>query len=166
MSSTSTPTINGPSRLPHLAQGPNPTAPSTSGDSESTAQAPFDRGLDTSILKELARSALVEKLNDVGSAPPMPSEQSAGADGSDPRAEDVDPGPGPRGAFGPGHGGRAIEGKARVIHPEIDERSVADGPEPSRGQDVLAGIRTAQYRYEKCSLALPAETAFDADHRW
>lgn len=65
MSSSATPSSGGPSRLPHLNPGSAPTAPSTSGDSESTALPPQDIGLDTGILKELARSALVEKLNDV-----------------------------------------------------------------------------------------------------
>lgn len=52
----------GPSRL---QSGLPPPAPSTSGDSESTAPASVEKGLDAGILKELAKSTLIEKLNDV-----------------------------------------------------------------------------------------------------
>jgi hypothetical protein len=51
---------------PRLAQPP--PAPSTSGDSESTAPQPVQKGLDVGVLKELAKTALVERLNDVGEA--------------------------------------------------------------------------------------------------
>ena len=53
----------GPSRLQSSLP---PPAPSTSGDSESTVPVPTDKGLDVGILRELAKSALVESLNDVG----------------------------------------------------------------------------------------------------
>jgi len=53
--------VAGPSRLPAKLNVP---APSTSGDSEVTA-APVDKGLDTGLLKELSRQALIEILNDV-----------------------------------------------------------------------------------------------------
>ena len=53
----------GPSRLKSNLP---PPAPSTSGDSESTVPVPTDKGLDVGILRELAKSALVESLNDVG----------------------------------------------------------------------------------------------------
>jgi len=53
----------GPSRLQSSLP---PPAPSTSGDSESTVPLPTDKGLDVGILRELAKSALVESLNDVG----------------------------------------------------------------------------------------------------
>jgi hypothetical protein len=58
----------GPSRLQNSLP---PPAPSTSGDSESTVPIPTDKGdkgLDVGILRELAKSALVESLNDVGLA--------------------------------------------------------------------------------------------------
>jgi hypothetical protein len=55
----------GPSRLQNSLP---PPAPSTSGDSESTVPVPTDKGLDVGILRELAKSALVESLNDVGHA--------------------------------------------------------------------------------------------------
>ena len=48
----------GPSRLPV-------PAPSTSGDSDSTVPQPSEKGVEVGLLKELARSALVESLNDV-----------------------------------------------------------------------------------------------------
>lgn len=56
---------SGPSRLPpHLADHLPP--PSTSGDSESSAQQPAaGNGLETGLLKELARTSLVESLNNV-----------------------------------------------------------------------------------------------------
>ncbi|GFZ50066.1 hypothetical protein JCM24511_07819 [Saitozyma sp. JCM 24511] len=58
-----TPSTAGPSRMPpRLAQPP--PAPSTSGDSESTAPQPGQKGLDVGVLKELAKTALVERLND------------------------------------------------------------------------------------------------------
>jgi hypothetical protein len=61
------PSTAGPSRMPpRLAQPP--PAPSTSGDSESTAPQPVQKGLDVGVLKELAKTALVERLNDVGEA--------------------------------------------------------------------------------------------------
>jgi len=53
----------GPSRLQSNLP---PPASSTSGDSESTVPAPTDKSLDVGILRELAKSALVESLNDVG----------------------------------------------------------------------------------------------------
>ncbi|KAL7424845.1 Vacuolar protein-sorting-associated protein 33 [Cryptotrichosporon argae] len=57
----------GPSRV-HAVQALGvPPAPSTSGDSDSTAP-PIERGLDTSLLCELAKNALVEALNDVQGA--------------------------------------------------------------------------------------------------
>jgi hypothetical protein len=52
----------GPSRLQATVP---PPAPSTSGDSESTVPVPADKGLDVGILREVAKSALVESLNDV-----------------------------------------------------------------------------------------------------
>jgi hypothetical protein len=58
----------GPSRL-HSSLPP--PAPSTSGDSESTGLNPLqpvEKGLDVGILRELAKSALVESLNDVRKA--------------------------------------------------------------------------------------------------
>ncbi|OXG80851.1 ATP-binding protein [Cryptococcus neoformans Gb118] len=59
---------SGPSRLPpHLADHLPP--PSTSGDSESSAQQPAaGNGLETGLLKELARTSLVESLNNVQGA--------------------------------------------------------------------------------------------------
>ncbi|WVR08192.1 hypothetical protein IAU60_005238 [Kwoniella sp. DSM 27419] len=55
---------SGPSRL---AQPP--PAPSTSGDSESTVPQPTaERGLDVSVLRELAKSALIESLNEIQGA--------------------------------------------------------------------------------------------------
>jgi len=57
--------VAGPSRPSRL--GPPPT-PSTSGDSDSTVPQPVERGLEVGLLKELARSALIESLNDVGLA--------------------------------------------------------------------------------------------------
>jgi hypothetical protein len=54
----------GPSRLTHPTG--STVAPSTSGDSESTAGQPAEKGLDVGVLKELARASLIEKLNDVG----------------------------------------------------------------------------------------------------
>ncbi|WRT69548.1 uncharacterized protein IL334_006535 [Kwoniella shivajii] len=62
MASSSSP-LPGPSRL-----NQPPPAPSTSGDSESTVPRPEEKGLDVGILKELARSALVESLNDIQGA--------------------------------------------------------------------------------------------------
>ena len=56
----------GPSRLQSSLP---PPAPSTSGDSESTVPIPMDKGLDVGILRELAKSALVESLNDVRHMP-------------------------------------------------------------------------------------------------
>ncbi|KIR34577.1 ATP-binding protein [Cryptococcus deuterogattii MMRL2647] len=63
-----TPGPSGPSRLPpHLVHDLPP--PSTSGDSESSAQQPAaGNGLETGILKELARTSLVESLNNVQGA--------------------------------------------------------------------------------------------------
>lgn len=60
-----TPAPSGPSRLPpHLADHLPP--PSTSGDSESSAQQPAaGNGLETGLLKELARTSLIESLNNV-----------------------------------------------------------------------------------------------------
>ncbi|ODO00685.1 ATP-binding protein [Cryptococcus wingfieldii CBS 7118] len=48
----------------------NPPAPSTSGDSESTALpgAPVEKGVEVGILRELAKTALVESLNDIQGA--------------------------------------------------------------------------------------------------
>ncbi|WWD20164.1 hypothetical protein CI109_104640 [Kwoniella shandongensis] len=70
MATTASP---GPSRLPHqqaharLTQPP--PAPSTSGDSESTVLPPAtEKGPDVGLLKELAKSALVESLNDIQGA--------------------------------------------------------------------------------------------------
>jgi hypothetical protein len=54
----------GPSRLNASLSVP-PPAPSTSGDSESTVPAPTEKGLDVGVLRELAKSALIESLNDV-----------------------------------------------------------------------------------------------------
>ncbi|WVW86768.1 hypothetical protein I302_108822 [Kwoniella bestiolae CBS 10118] len=63
MASSASP-LPGPSRL-----NQPPPAPSTSGDSESTVpQPPAEKGLDVNILKELAKSALVESLNDIQGA--------------------------------------------------------------------------------------------------
>ena len=43
-----------------------PPAPSTSGDSDSTAQLPpIEKGLDVGVLAELTKTALVESLNEV-----------------------------------------------------------------------------------------------------
>ncbi|WVF68560.1 hypothetical protein IAT40_003329 [Kwoniella sp. CBS 6097] len=58
---------SGPSRL---AQVQPPPAPSTSGDSESTMPnvQPAEKGLDVSVLKELAKSALIGSLNDIQGA--------------------------------------------------------------------------------------------------
>ncbi|WVQ79288.1 hypothetical protein IAT38_001384 [Cryptococcus sp. DSM 104549] len=56
----------GPSRHVHLSQPP--PAPSTSGDSESTAALPTEKLPEVGILKELAKSALVESLNDIQGA--------------------------------------------------------------------------------------------------
>ena len=56
----------GPSRTQIRSNAPPP--PSTSGDSESTQQKDADSnkgGLDVSILREVARTALVESLNEV-----------------------------------------------------------------------------------------------------
>jgi len=56
----------GPSRT--QIRSSDPPAPSISGDSESTQQKEADEnkgGLDVSILKEVARTALVESLNEV-----------------------------------------------------------------------------------------------------
>lgn len=55
----------GPSRL---QSGHPPPAPSTSGDSESTVPQPVEKGLDVSILRELAKSTLIESLNEVSSS--------------------------------------------------------------------------------------------------
>ncbi|CAD6566491.1 MAG: hypothetical protein TREMPRED_002655 [Tremellales sp. Tagirdzhanova-0007] len=62
MAATSVP---GPSRQTHLNP---PTAPSTSGDSESTVPQPVEKGLEVGLLKELARSSLIESLNDIQGA--------------------------------------------------------------------------------------------------
>lgn len=110
MSSAATPNSAGPSRLPHLAGAQAPTAPSTSGDSESTALPPPDRGLDTGILKELARSALVEKLNDV-SCPSVDRCIIALADSEDTRSEDVDSGSFPCWTSGLGDGSGSPQGQ-------------------------------------------------------
>lgn len=61
--------VAGPSRP--SAQISHPPAPSTSGDSESTQQQQpqQEKGLDVGVLRELTRTALVEKLNEVGTAP-------------------------------------------------------------------------------------------------
>lgn len=58
--------VAGPSR--QATQLSTATAPSTSGDSESTAPKESEKGLDVGVLKEVARTALVESLNDVGEA--------------------------------------------------------------------------------------------------
>ncbi|WWC92946.1 uncharacterized protein L201_007909 [Kwoniella dendrophila CBS 6074] len=55
--------IPGPSRF-HQP----PPAPSTSGDSESTVPPPTEKGLEITVLKELAKTALVESLNDIQGA--------------------------------------------------------------------------------------------------
>ncbi|KAK4687121.1 vacuolar protein sorting-associated protein 33A, partial [Tremellales sp. Uapishka_1] len=62
MSTSSTP--SGPSRLGKMNHA-SPPAPSTSGDSDSTAAQPVEKGLDVGLLKELAKSALVESLNEI-----------------------------------------------------------------------------------------------------
>ncbi|WWC65985.1 uncharacterized protein I303_108607 [Kwoniella dejecticola CBS 10117] len=63
MASSASP-LPGPSRF-----NQPPPAPSTSGDSESTVPPPTtEKGLDVNILKELAKSALVESLNDIQGA--------------------------------------------------------------------------------------------------
>ncbi|ORY34875.1 putative ATP binding protein [Naematelia encephala] len=59
--------IAGPSR-PIPARLNPPPAPSTSGDSESTAAQPVEKGLEVGVLKELAREALIESLNDIQGA--------------------------------------------------------------------------------------------------
>ena len=69
----------GPSRPSGVSvRSPPPT--STSGDSESTVAPPSDRGLDTSILQDVARTSLIEILNDVGLLKPaLLTEQIQGA---------------------------------------------------------------------------------------
>ncbi|OCF35138.1 ATP-binding protein [Kwoniella heveanensis BCC8398] len=64
-SSTSAP---GPSRLAQTHQPP--PAPSTSGDSELTVPnaLPAEKGIDVSVLKELAKSELIGSLNDIQGA--------------------------------------------------------------------------------------------------
>jgi len=61
--------VAGPSRQPQTtiqARLNPPPAPSTSGDSDSTAQPPSsEKGLDVNVLKELAKSNLIESLNEV-----------------------------------------------------------------------------------------------------
>ncbi|KAK8849539.1 hypothetical protein IAR55_004874 [Kwoniella newhampshirensis] len=67
----STSSSPGPSRLPRQAAHLNqpPPAPSTSGDSESIVPPPpAEKGPDVGLLKELAKSALVESLNDIQGA--------------------------------------------------------------------------------------------------
>nr|XP_019003591.1 ATP-binding protein [Kwoniella mangroviensis CBS 8507]OCF67052.1 ATP-binding protein [Kwoniella mangroviensis CBS 8507] len=73
MSTSASPHV-GPSRL-HQP----PPAPSTSGDSESTVpQPPTEKELDIGILKELAKSALVESLNDIQGAKTLILEPALG----------------------------------------------------------------------------------------
>ncbi|ORX37894.1 Sec1-like protein [Kockovaella imperatae] len=62
---TSTPGA-GPSKAPTYSNAP--PAPSTSGDSESTAPRPVEKGLETGIFRELMRTTLVETLNEIPGA--------------------------------------------------------------------------------------------------
>lgn len=70
---SASPSIAGPSRTTPTPRLNPPPAPSTSGDSESTVPLPVEKGLDVSVLKELAKSALVESLNDVSFTCSVPS---------------------------------------------------------------------------------------------